>query len=203
MFCLSFCHCIIDTENKRKNQVCSSQALPWTTESLPSVKESSIQGINDKKHSCYISMCSWKQARFIMVLGLHSSWGHPFPFSKNSLFLYIWLCFVLTAAQAFSSCGEQGQLSSCGAQASHCSGFCCCWARTLGHSASVAGVPGLLEHKLGRCGTQAHLIQSMWIRDRNHVSCTGRLILYHWATREALPHLFFFLSYVVGIYSVT
>ena len=53
-------------------------------------------------------MCSWKQAGFIMVLGLHYSWGHPFPFLKNSLFLYIWLCFVFAAAQAFSSCSEQG-----------------------------------------------------------------------------------------------
>ena len=26
---------------------------------------------------------------------------------------------------------------------------------------------------------------SSWPRDRNHVSCTGKQILYHWATREA------------------
>ena len=171
----------------------SSQTLPWTTESLPSFKESSTQGINDKKHSCYISMCSWKQAGFVMVfiIGLHYSWGRPFPFSKNFSFIYFWLCFVFTAAHAFSDWGEQGQLSNCDAQASHCSGFSCCWARTLGHSAS-AGVPGLLEHKLGHCGTQAYLICSMWTRDWNPVSCTDKLILYHWATREALPPPFFF-----------
>ena len=35
--------------------------------------------------------------------------------------------------QAFSSCGEQGLLSSCGAQASHCGGFCCgAWALGCG-----------------------------------------------------------------------
>ena len=30
---------------------------------------------------------------------------------------------------------------------------------------------------------------SSWIRDQTHVSCTGRWILYHWATREAQAHL--------------
>ena len=43
---------------------------------------------------------------------------------------------------AFSGCGEQGLLSSCGAQASDCSGFSCCRA-------------GALEHGLGSCSTQA------------------------------------------------
>ena len=28
-----------------------------------------------------------------------------------------------------------------------------------------------------------------WPRDQTHVSCIGRRILYHWATREALVHL--------------
>ena len=123
-----------------------------------------------------------------------------FLFFFFNLFLVV-LGLSLLLHRFFSSCGEWGLLSSCNAQASHCSGFSCCWARTLGHSAS-AGVPGLLEHKLGHCGTQAYLICSMWTRDWNPVSCTDKLILYHWATREALPHLFF-LSYVVGIYSVT
>ena len=34
-----------------------------------------------------------------------------------------WLCWVFVAARAFSRCGEQGLLSSWGAQAPHCSGF--------------------------------------------------------------------------------
>ena len=41
-------------------------------------------------------------------------------------FIYIfWLCWVFVAAQAFLCCGEQGVLSSCSAQASHCDGFSC------------------------------------------------------------------------------
>ena len=38
------------------------------------------------------------------------------------LFIYFWLPSLHCCAQAFSSCGEQGLLSSCGAQASHCCG---------------------------------------------------------------------------------
>ena len=33
--------------------------------------------------------------------------------------------------KAFSNCGEQGLLSSCGAPASHCGGFSCCRAQAL------------------------------------------------------------------------
>ena len=129
----------------------SSQTLPWTTESLPSFKESSTQGINDKKHSCYISMCSWKQAGFVMVfiIGLHYSWGRPFPFSKNFSFIYFWLCFVFTAAHAFSDWGEQGQLSNCDAQASHCSGS---WSQSQGSR----------HWSFSSCSTQVQLPHSMW-----------------------------------------
>ena len=34
--------------------------------------------------------------------------------------------------QSFSNCGEQGLLSNCGAQASHCGGLSCCRVWTLG-----------------------------------------------------------------------
>ena len=39
--------------------------------------------------------------------------------------------------RAFSSCSEQGLLSGCGAQASHCTGFSCCRAGAVGVRASV------------------------------------------------------------------
>ena len=42
---------------------------------------------------------------------------------KISLFFYCWLCWVFTAARAFSSCSEWALLSGCGAQPSHCGGF--------------------------------------------------------------------------------
>ena len=46
-------------------------------------------------------------------------------------------------AWAFSTCGEQRLLSSCGAWASHCSGFSCCAAQVLGTQASVVAARGL------------------------------------------------------------
>ena len=52
--------------------------------------------------------------------------------------------------------------SSCGVQASHCSGFSCCGARALGVQASVVEAHGLsscgsqaLECRLNSCGTRA------------------------------------------------
>ena len=61
------------------------------------------------------------------------------------LFLFIYLLAVLglhCCTRAFSSCGERGAMLHCGAWASHCGGFSCCGARTLGARASVAVAPG-------------------------------------------------------------
>ena len=49
----------------------------------------------------------------------------------------------LSLHRLFSSCSKRGLLSSCGAQASHCSGFSCCIARALGAWASVVEAPRL------------------------------------------------------------
>ena len=43
----------------------------------------------------------------------------------------------------FSSCGEQGLLSSCGAWDSHCTDFSSSRAQALGHMSSVVVVPRL------------------------------------------------------------
>ena len=57
---------------------------------------------------------------------------------------------------AFSSCCEQW-LPSVGCSASHCGGFSCCGAQTLGTWASVVSV-----HRLSGWGTQAWLLCSTW-----------------------------------------
>ena len=51
---------------------------------------------------------------------------------KVILVIYFWLPWVFVTIQAFSSCRERGLLSSWGAWASHCSGFSCHGAWTLG-----------------------------------------------------------------------
>ena len=67
-------------------------------------------------------------------------------FLKIDLFIYLFILFLAAlglhcCAQAFSSCGEWRLLF--GARASHCGGFSCCGAWTLGARASVVVARGL------------------------------------------------------------
>lgn len=55
------------------------------------------------------------------------------------LFVYFWLCQVSAAVRAFSSCGEEGLLSGCGALASHCSVVSSRRTWALGHSGLSSG----------------------------------------------------------------
>ena len=68
-------------------------------------------------------------------------------FFKIIYLFYFWLCWVFVAARAFSSCGEQGLLSSCGAQASHCSELSCCRARAPGRMAFSSCSSQALERR--------------------------------------------------------
>ena len=53
------------------------------------------------------------------------------------IYLFISGCAgSLLLLRLFSSCGEQGLLSSCTAQASYCSGLSCCRAPALGYVGS-------------------------------------------------------------------
>ena len=81
--------------------------------------------------------------------------------------------------------GKRGLLFGCDAWASHCGGFSCCRAPALGCAgASEVAAPGLyLGHRLNKCGALSlvtpRCVGSSWTRDRIHVSCIGRKILYH------------------------
>ena len=68
-------------------------------------------------------------------------------FKKNYIFLSV--LGPLCCMRAFSSCSEQGLLSSCGEWASHCGGFPSCWAQAL-------------ECGLISCDACTHLPHSMW-----------------------------------------
>ena len=52
------------------------------------------------------------------------------------------------------SCGEQGPLSSCSAQASHCGGFSCCRAQGLELSDFISCGSQALQERLENCGPQ-------------------------------------------------
>ena len=83
---------------------------------------------------------------------LHS-WLRTASFFFFLRFIYLFLALpgLRCCAQAFSSCGEQGSLSSCGMQAFHCDGFS--WgAQALGR---VAVAHGLSCHMA--CGNWTHV----------------------------------------------
>ena len=71
-----------------------------------------------------------------------------FPIGWWFFFFFNSYLFICCHAPAFSSCGEQGLLSSCCAGDSHWSGFSYCRARAL-------------VYRLHSCGTQAELLCGM------------------------------------------
>ena len=68
--------------------------------------------------------------------------GKNFFYVHKFISLFMAVLGLCRCTRAFSSCGEQGLLSSCGMLASHCGGvsYCRAWA---------------LECRLSSCGTQA------------------------------------------------
>ena len=85
---------------------------------------------------------------------------------------YLVLVYLFTAVLGLGFCVQA--LSSCGAWASHCGGFSCRGAQTLG-KCSVAVVHRLSCPKHG---------ESFRTWNRTYVLCFGRWILNHWTTRE-------------------
>ena len=86
------------------------------------------------KHIYYLS------DRFLLYINIRKHFLNLWNF-----FLSFWLCWIFVAAQTFSRCDEQGLLSSCGEQASHCGGLFYCRALVLdcGLSSCVPGTQQL------------------------------------------------------------
>ena len=99
-------------------------------------------------------------------------------------FFNVWLCWVFIAACTgfFSSCCEQGLLCSCGARASHCSGFSCCCAQALEHMGFHSCSFQALEHRRNSCGAWAQLLYARGVfPDQESNPC-----LLHWQA-DSLP----------------
>ena len=104
---------------------------------------------------------------------------------ENVLQIILLYLFIFGRARSsglhrfFSSCHEQGLLSSLGARASHCGGFSCCGARARSAQASAVVAPGSrAQTQLSRTGfVAAPHVRSSRIRDQTHVSCIGSQIL--------------------------
>ena len=101
-----------------------------------------------------------------------SSFSSFLPFLVFAFFFYIllltylWLCWVFVAVL---SCSKQEVLSSYSAWTSHCSGFSCCGAQTLGHvgvsSCSTRARQLWLWNSRAQassCGSWAQLLCGTW-----------------------------------------
>ena len=104
-----------------------------------------------------------------------------------SFYLFLGVLGLHCCSWAFSSCGEWGLLCSCGAWLSHCDGFSSCRAQALGCVGFSSCVPGLWSTGaiVVARGLSCSAACGIFLgRDGIHVSCIGRWILYHWATRD-------------------
>ena len=106
--------------------------------------------------TCITYVCKLEGNLFLSVLAASGS-----SCSVQELFIKLINVFIYGCAGSslllglFSSCNEQGFLSSCGAQVYHCGGFSCCGARALEHLGFSSGSSRVLGHKFSSCGIQA------------------------------------------------
>ena len=111
-------------------------------------------------------------------------------------YLFIFGCVGSSLLRAgFLQLRRAGATLRCGVWASHCGGFSCCRAQSLGVRASVVVACGLsscgsraLECRLSSCGAQAQLLRRMWdlpgpgLKPMSPALAGG--ILHHCTTRE-------------------
>ena len=116
----------------------------------------------------------------------NSLWPFTKHFKKNLFSIYFWLCWVFLAALKPPLVAGTG-------------GCCLLWNVGLTAVASLVVALGVWASAVAvtRCSSTGQLLLtglvacSMW--GWIHVSCVGRWILYHWATREA-PGIHFFFT---------
>ena len=101
--------------------------------------------------------------------------------------------FIFGGARSWLQCGlfsSYGERGCC--LVSVCElltvGLLSSWRQALAHVGFSSCCSPAREHRLSSCGAWASLPWGMW--DQTTVSCIGRQLLYHWASREA-PHNFF------------
>ena len=82
----------------------------------------------------------WEGQPGTCLLGLYGLFAYALK-KKKFIYFFIFGCAGSLLVRLFSSCGEQGLLSTCGAPASHCSGFSCYRAQAV-------------ECQLSSCGSQ-------------------------------------------------
>ena len=135
-----------------------------------------------------------KIERILSVLRKPMEQNHPrdtLDIFKNNLFILAVLG-LLCCMGFFLQLWRVESALCCSARVSHCSGFSCgAWdLMHMGFSSGSWALPQAQQLWLkGLVALQP--VRSSWTRDGNCVSCLGRQILYHRATREALDFFFF------------
>ena len=120
----------------------------------------------------YIFVNKWVHVKYCILWTCfppHQWTCFPVPqfffFLIKKLFIYL---FIFGNAGSsllcglFPSCEEQGLLSGCGVQASHCCGFSCCGAWALGSAVFSSCSSRDLEHRLNSRDVWVWLLRNMW-----------------------------------------
>ena len=126
--------------------------------------------------SClYSKMMLEKRDNYCFTWPSEADFTYCYYFSTILFLTVLSLCCCL---RAFSSCGAQELLFSCGARVSHCTGFSRvgAWALCLSWQASVVSARGLssfgsqtLKHRLNSWGSWAQLLPDMWYLPRSGI----------------------------------
>ena len=82
----------------------------------------------------------------------------------------------------------------------HCAQSCPTLCDPMDCSSPGSSVHGIFQVKTLEWVAISSSDGSSWARDWTHVSCIGRLILYHWATREACMLTLYLKKKIVFIY---
>ena len=150
---------------------------------------------NAKKKSC----------GHLTVINIGQLWH-----ASGTLYAFLFVCLFVAAlvlhcccAGAFSSCREQGPLSSCDPQASHCSGFSRgAWA--LGHIGSVAAARA--ERWLSSCDEPARSSCGIWDPPRPGIEPMSRVLAggFFSTESEGSPiYVFFNLNFSAALRSIS
>ena len=133
-------------------------------------------------------------------------WGWTWWLSSSKWMWRKWWCMILSFLIFFYCSGspllcghspsfcEQGLLSSCDVQASHCSGFSFCGAGALGRPAFSSCGSQALEHRLSNWGLSCSAACGIFPdQGLNLCPCLGRQITIHCTTRRVTNFIFDFV----------
>ena len=135
--------------------------------------------------NCVTQIGTWTHSLLVrapLALGLNETQVFKFFLKYNFIYLFFSVLDLRCCRGFFCGYREWRLFSSCGVWAS-CHGLSC-GAWTLGTQASLVGAPGLWSSSADWTWvvSPGH-VGSSWTSGQTCVCCTGRQILYHWATR--------------------